>query len=69
MIADALGTYRHGQDDWSFTVEELLQVTASRPITKNTGIPRGNSNVVGLVADTSLFGGGDGDGYDVDDGE
>lgn len=69
QIACGRHAFRHGQDDWSFTVEELLQVTASRPITKNTGVPRGNRNVLGLVADTSLFGGGDGDVYDVDDGE
>ena len=44
---------RGGADDWSFTVDELLRVTAARPITKKSGVLRGNDNVVGFVADTS----------------
>lgn len=38
-------------------------MTATLPITKKTGIARGNDNVVGLIVDTSLLestgGGGD----------
>lgn len=55
---------RGGTDDWSFTVDELLRVTATRPITKKGGVRRGNDNVVGLISDTSLLhGAGGGDGY------
>lgn len=53
---------RGGSDDWSFTVDELLRVTAARPIMKKkvSGL-RGNDNVVGFLADTSpLFGSSDG---------
>ena len=49
---------RGGVDDWSFTVDELLRVTASRLITTKIGIARGNNNVVGFIADTSSVGGG-----------
>lgn len=53
---------RGGSDDWSFTVDELLRVTAARPITrKKSSVLRGNENVVGFLADTSpLFSSGDG---------
>ena len=50
---------RGGLDDWSFTVDELLRVTAAHPITKKSGVARGNENVVGFIADTSSLGGGD----------
>jgi hypothetical protein len=55
---------RGGSDDWSFTVEELLRVTAARPITRKSGVLRGNDNVVGFITDTSSLpdggvGGGD----------
>mgnify|MGYP001452190396 CR=1 FL=1 len=54
-----------GRDDWSFTVDELLRITATRPITKKKSIQlRGNHNVVGFLADTSqLFGSGGGGDY------
>lgn len=42
-----------GADDWSFTVDELLRVTAARPITHRFPVARGNDNVVGFIADTS----------------
>lgn len=44
---------RGGSDDWSFTVDELLRVTAKRPITRQSSVARGNANVVGIIADTS----------------
>ncbi|MGU3401527.1 hypothetical protein ACLBWS_17640, partial [Brucellaceae bacterium D45D] len=44
---------RGGLDDWSFTVDELLRVTAARPITKSSGVARGNDNVIGFIVDTS----------------
>lgn len=50
---------RGGSDDWSYTVDELLRVTAARPITKKSGVARGNANVVGFIANTSSFGSGD----------
>lgn len=54
---------RGGLDDWSFTVDELLRVTSAIPITLTSGVPRGNDNVVGFIADTSnLAGTGDGGG-------
>ena len=52
---------RGGSDDWSFTVDELLRLTAARFITKKSGVARGNNNVVGFIADTSSLGGGGGD--------
>lgn len=54
-----------GVDDWSFTVDELLQVTAARPISKSFSVARGNSNIVGYVADTASRGGR----YDYVDGD
>lgn len=61
---------RGGSDDWSFTVDELLRVTAARPITKKSGVARGNHNVVGFIADTSqLAGAGDGRGDDLVEGD
>jgi hypothetical protein len=42
-----------GQDDWSFTVDELLKVTAKRDIVQGSGVLRGNAKVVGFVVDTS----------------
>lgn len=44
---------RGGLDDWSFTVDELLGVTAAIPITLTSGDLRGNDNFVGFMADTS----------------
>lgn len=44
---------RSGSDDWSFTVDELLRVTAKRPITRQSSVARGNANVIGIIADTS----------------
>jgi hypothetical protein len=45
---------RGGLDDWSFTVDELLNVTGARPITKKDSVfVRGNDNLVGFVSDTS----------------
>ena len=61
---------RGGSDDWSFTVDELLRVTAARPITKKSSVARGNDNVVGFIADTSpltLDAGGGGGGQDYFD--
>lgn len=55
-----------GAADCSFTVDELLRVTAARPITKKSGVLRGNHNVVGFIEDTSslpVAGGGEMDGY------
>lgn len=46
---------RGGLDDWSFTVDELLRVTAALPVTMKSSVLRGNDNVVGFVADTSLL--------------
>ncbi|MCS0497893.1 hypothetical protein NVS89_22640 [Ancylobacter sp. MQZ15Z-1] len=61
---------RGGCDDWSFTVDELLRVTASLPITKKSDVARGNYNVVGFIAETSsLTGLGDGGGEDFIEGE
>lgn len=40
-------------DDWSFTVDELLRVTAAIPITLTSGDLRGNDNFIGFMADTS----------------
>jgi hypothetical protein len=55
---------RAGADDWSFTVDELLRVTAALPISKKSGVLRGNNRVVALIADMSSLanpdaGGGD----------
>ena len=56
---------RGGSDDWSFTVDELLRVTASRPITKKkSSVLRGNDNVVGFLEDTSPLSGSGGGGWD-----
>jgi hypothetical protein len=41
---------RGGSDDWSFTVDELLRVTAALPITIKSGVARGNNNIVGFLA-------------------
>lgn len=46
---------RGGTDDWSFTVDELLRITAARPLTRKMNVARGNNNVVGFLVDTSLF--------------
>ncbi|MEM9100581.1 MAG: hypothetical protein AAGC79_18900 [Pseudomonadota bacterium] len=49
-----------GTDDWSFTVDELLRVTASKPIVRSSpSTKRGNTNVVALVVDTTDEGDGD----------
>ncbi len=55
-------------DDWSFTVDELLQVTANTHMTKKWPVLRGTNNSVGyyIAADTTSRpyaerGGGDGD--------
>lgn len=42
-----------GSDDWSFTVDELLAVTAAQGMTKASKVVRGNPNIVGFVAATS----------------
>ena len=60
MVTDAFNcgrdAVRGGSDDWSFTVDELLRVTAAHPITKKkSSVLRGNDNVVGFLADTSSF--------------
>lgn len=57
---------RGGPDDWSFTVDELLRITAAIPISKSVGYSRGNSHVIGLMVDRSDVKGGvdDGDGGD-----
>ncbi len=34
-------------------------MTAAHPITKRSGVARGNDNVVGFIADTSSLDGGD----------
>ncbi len=61
---------RGGSDDWSFTVDELLRVTAAQPITKKSNVLRGNDNVVGFLADTSpSFGSGGGGGADYVEGD
>ena len=39
----------NGSDDWSFTVDELLDVTSRVPITKASGIARGTSHAVGFL--------------------
>lgn len=57
---------RGGSDDWSFTVDELLRVTAACPITKKSSVTRGNDNVVGFIADTSSHAGAGGGGGHVE---
>jgi len=43
-----------GADDWSFTVDELLRVTAAKALKKSEPeILRGNKNVFGSISDTS----------------
>jgi hypothetical protein len=61
---------RGGLDDWSFTIDELLNVTGARPITqKNSVVVRSNDNVVGFVSDTSpLSGSGEGGRIDFTEG-
>ena len=55
---------RGGSDDWSFTVDELLRVTAAHPIVQtNASVLRGNNNVVGFIADTSPWSSGGGGGW------
>ena len=45
-----------GADDWSFTVDELLKVTAAKPIVKaNPTVLRGNDNMVGFLMDTAPY--------------
>ncbi len=62
-----------GDDDWSFTVDELLRVTRKRGMKYKSmfkpGKLRGNLNVIGYIVDTASWpyiGGGGGDG-DVED--
>lgn len=45
-----------GADDWSFTIDELLSVTAALPITKASGAPRGRSLSLGLFVGEAAFG-------------
>lgn len=46
----------NGQDDWSFTVDELLRVTGALPIVQSTPAElRGNSNVIGRICDTAAY--------------
>jgi hypothetical protein len=50
-----------GPDDWSFTVDELLTVTAAKLIVKsNKSVLRGNNNIAGYVIDTAPHLGGGG---------
>lgn len=51
---------RGGSDDWSFTVDELLRITAALPISKSVGSSRGNSHVIGLMVEPDVEGGTDG---------
>jgi hypothetical protein len=45
-----------GNDDWSFTVDELLRVTGALPIVKSDKtVLRSNPNVIGLVADMASY--------------
>lgn len=45
-----------GNDDWSFTVDELLRVTAALPIVKHTpGVLRKNSSVIGFIYDAATY--------------
>lgn len=62
---------RGGLDDWSFTVDELLNVTGALPITKKNSFQvRGNDNVVGFVSDMSpMSGSGDGGWFDFTEGD
>lgn len=59
-----------GTDDWSFTVDELLRVTAAKPITKaNSTVLRGNANVIGFAENvgqmnSTVEDGGDGGIYE-----
>jgi hypothetical protein len=44
---------RGGKDAWSYTVDELLKVTAAKPIVKSSmAVLRGNDNIIGFLADT-----------------
>lgn len=45
-----------GADDWSATVEELLQVTAALPITIASAVPRGQSHSVGMFVAQASYG-------------
>lgn len=61
---------RGGSDDWSFTVDELLRVTAARPMSRKSSLTRGNDNTIGFIIDTSSFESSDvggGGGYVEDD--
>lgn len=53
-----------GLDDWSFTVDELLRFTATRVVQSTGPGPRGNTNVVGLMTDTSISSDPDDGGWD-----
>ncbi len=44
-----------GSDDWSFTIDELLQVTANQTMSKRRTTFRGNDNFIGLVVDNAQF--------------
>lgn len=44
-----------GSDDWSFTVDELLTVTAAQGLTKGAAVVRGNPHTLGFIAATPLL--------------
>ncbi|OHD06269.1 hypothetical protein [Sphingopyxis sp. RIFCSPHIGHO2_12_FULL_65_19] len=45
-----------GNDDWSFTVDELLRVTGALPIVQSApGVLRQNSNVIGFIHDAAPY--------------
>lgn len=55
-----------GKDDWSSTVDELLNVTGAIPIVKRTpSVLRGNQAIAGFIVDTASHFFGDGDGGGV----
>jgi hypothetical protein len=56
--ADLTGRQAHsgGTDDWSATVDELLQVTAALPITVVSGVPRGHSHALGMFVAQANYG-------------
>ncbi|MBX7492030.1 hypothetical protein K3163_02270 [Qipengyuania sp. 1NDW9] len=59
-----------GSDDWSYTVDELLRVTAAKPIVKaDPTTLRGNRVSVEFMADATTIkdGGGGGDASDLDE--
>lgn len=45
-----------GLDDWSFTVDELLRITAAKGITQGSATQRGNPNTIGYTSPGSAAG-------------